>query len=157
MARLTVKGTDKIVEVGAGQSVKVGRDPTNEIPLPDEGKASRRHCQIMGIPSGAAVQYELTDLGATNKTRVNGKSVDRKVLSHGDVIAVGLVEILFEDEAEMQEMRDAGTEGVCFIEWINKERRGEKVWLRGTRTTFGRRESSTVPLDVSPIAAGASR
>ena len=147
MARLTVKGTDTIIDVGSGQSVKIGRDASNEIPLPDEGKASRRHCQIMGVPSGNTVQFELTDLGATNKTRVNGKAVDRKVLSHGDVIQVGTVEILFEDESEAEAMRSAGSEGVCFIEWINKEKRGEKVWLRGPRSTFGRRESSTVPLD----------
>ena len=59
MARLTVKGTDTTLEVGAGDAVKVGRDASNEIPLPDEGKASRRHCQIMGVPSGNTVHYEV--------------------------------------------------------------------------------------------------
>lgn len=149
MARLIVNdgSNERVVELAPGASVKIGRDAANEIPLPDETKASRRHCQVLGIATGGVTRYEVTDLGSTNKTRVGGKVVERKVLSHGDVIQIGVAEIRFEDEAEERMLQDAGSQGVCYLEWATKERKGEKVWLRGSRTTFGRRESSTVPLD----------
>ena len=89
----------------------------------------------------------MTDLGSTNKTRVNGKVVERRVLGHGDVIQVGTTEIHFEDPDEERQLQDAGAQGVCYLEWASKERKGEKVWLRQPRVTFGRRESSTVVLD----------
>lgn len=147
MARLIVNDGEQVVDLSAGQSVKIGRDAANEIPLPDETKASRRHCQIIGVNSGGVTRYEVTDLGSTNKTRVGGKVVERKVLSHGDVIEIGAATIRFEDENEERMLRDAGSQGVCYLEWVSKERKGEKVWLRGPRTTLGRRESSTIVLD----------
>ncbi|MGE0191678.1 MAG: FHA domain-containing protein [Planctomycetota bacterium] len=147
MARLIVNDGQQVVELAAGQSVKIGRDAANEIPLPDESKASRRHCQILGVNSAGVTRYEVTDLGSTNKTRVGGKVVERKVLSHGDVIEIGAAQIRFEDENEERMLRDAGSQGVCYLEWVSKERKGEKVWLRGPRTTLGRRESSTIVLD----------
>ena len=147
MARLIVNDGEQVVDLSAGQSVKIGRDAANEIPLPDETKASRRHCQIVGVNSGGVTRYEVTDLGSTNKTRVGGKVVERKVLSHGDVIEIGAATIRFEDENEERMLRDAGSQGVCYLEWVSKERKGEKVWLRGPRTTLGRRESSTIVLD----------
>ena len=149
MARLVIRanGDERTVDLAPGEAVKIGRDDANDIALPDEGKASRRHCQVTGVKSGGTTKYELTDLGSTNKTRVNGKVVERKVLGHGDVIQVGVTEIHFEDEEEERQLQDAGAQGVCYLEWVGKERKGEKVWLRQPRVTFGRRESSTVVLD----------
>ena len=156
MARLIVKNGDDVqtFELALGEAMKVGRDASNEIALPDEGKASRRHCQIIGVRSGGAVAYEVTDLGATNKTRVNNKTIDRKVLTHGDVIQVGTVEITFEDPEEEERLRAAGSQGICYLEWVNKERKGEKVLLEPSRVTIGRRDSSTIKLEDDRMASG---
>ncbi len=146
MARLIVND-GRSVELAVGEAVKIGRDPTNEIALPDESKASRRHCQVIGVRAGAATRYELTDLGSTNKTRIGGKVVERKILAHGDTIEIGTTTIRFEDESEEKMFQEAGSQGVCFLEWVSKERKGERVLLKGPRTTLGRRESSTIVLD----------
>ncbi len=82
MARLIVKTDDdsQTVELTAGQTVSIGREPSNEIALPDARGASRKHCQVAAVQQGGVVSWELTDLGATNKTRVNGKPADKCVL-----------------------------------------------------------------------------
>jgi len=150
MARLIVKTEDgsNTVEMTPGTTVHIGRESTNEVAVPDARGASRKHCQLTSVPSsGGSVSWELTDLGATNKTRVNGKSVDKCVLASGDVLGIGSAEITFEDAAEEAHLKEAGAKGVCYIEWVSGDRKGEKVWLEGARTTLGRRESNSIPLD----------
>jgi pSer/pThr/pTyr-binding forkhead associated (FHA) protein len=149
MARLIVKtdeGTET-VDLSVGTPAHIGRDESNEIPLPTSRGASRKHCRIAAVQSGGVVSWELTDLGATNKTRVNGKPADKCVLSSGDVIAVGSVELTFEDPDEEARLKEAGSKGVCYVEWVKGERKGEKIWLEGSRSTLGRRTSNTIPLD----------
>jgi pSer/pThr/pTyr-binding forkhead associated (FHA) protein len=145
MARLTVTSGEGVrtLELARGTTLSVGRDPTNEIALPDERKASRRHCQVLSRPEGG---FEVVDLESTNKTRVNGGVVTRKLLSSGDVIEVGLVQIKFEDPEEDARLRALGQQGVCFLEWVSSEKKGQRVLLSSPRTTLGRRESNTVPL-----------
>ena len=149
MARLLVKTDDgtHTVELKPGDAVGLGRDPENQVPLPDARGASRKHCRIAGVPSGGRLAWELTDLGATNKTRVNGRPVDKQVLSSGDVITIGTAEITFEDPQEEERLRQAGARGVCYLEWASGDRKGEKVWLDTPRTTIGRRPSNTIPIE----------
>lgn len=150
MARLIVKSgsAERTIELDPRTPVGVGRDAANELPLPEEGLGiSRRHCRLAPTPRGGHVAWEVSDLGATNKTRVNGRTVDKQVLSHGDLIQVGKVELLFEDPAEEERLRAAGSRGVCFLEWVSGPKRGEKVLLDAARSTLGRRESSTIVLD----------
>lgn len=150
MARLIVKsedGSSNTLELKPGDAVGIGRDADNQIPLPDARGASRKHCRITSVPSGGSLVWELSDLGATNKTRVNGRPVDKKVLSTGDVIAIGTAEITFEDPKEEERLKDAGSKGVCYLEWVSGEKKGDKVWLDTPRVTMGRRESNTIPLD----------
>ena len=52
-------------------------------------------------------------------------------------------EITFEDPEEEERLREAGSKGVCYLEWVVGDRKGEKVWLEGARTTLGRRTSNT--------------
>ncbi|MDJ0520437.1 MAG: FHA domain-containing protein [Planctomycetota bacterium] len=149
MARLIVKtdaGTETI-ELRPTDAVGIGRDADNQIPLPDARGASRKHCRVAATPSGGGLAWELTDLGATNKTRVNGKPVDKVVLATGDVISVGTAEITFEDPDEEAHLKEAGSKGVCYLEWVKGDRKGEKIWLEATRVTLGRRPSNTIPLD----------
>lgn len=146
MARLIVvsgapDGGDRTVEL-TGDSVSVGRDASNAIPLDKEGKASRRHCQVTPVSGGA---YEVSDLKSTNGTRVNGEPVERRRLRPGDVIEVGLTRIRFEDDAAAAAL--AATGDACYLEWTAGDRKGERVPLTTARTTFGRRDTNTVPLE----------
>ncbi|MFV1957957.1 MAG: FHA domain-containing protein, partial [Planctomycetota bacterium] len=91
--------------------------------------------------------WEVVDLGSTNKTRVNGHAITRRVLAHGDVIEVGQARLAFEDPDEARREEEAVKAGVCFLEWANKDRAGERILLSEPRATFGRRETNTVVLD----------
>jgi pSer/pThr/pTyr-binding forkhead associated (FHA) protein len=65
-------------------SILIGRAATSDILLPDP-KVSRTHARIE-CGSGSCT---VIDLGSANGTRVNGKHVERAVLSPGDVIQLG--------------------------------------------------------------------
>ncbi|HVG93286.1 MAG TPA: FHA domain-containing protein, partial [Planctomycetota bacterium] len=128
---------ERTVVLGA-ETVTVGREAANAVALEGEGKASRRHCQVAPMTGGG---WEVVDLKSTNGTRVNGQPVERRRLRPGDVIEVGLSRIRFEDETAPKVPDD-----VCWLEWTAGERKGDRVPLTATRTSFGRRESSTVVL-----------
>ncbi|MDA1194616.1 MAG: FHA domain-containing protein [Planctomycetota bacterium] len=149
MARLIVKteGDARTLELKPGDSIGIGRDADNQLPVPDARGASRKHCRITSVPVGGGLAWELWDLGATNKTRVNGKPVDRKVLGSGDVISIGSVDIAFEDPKEEERLRAAGQKGVCYLEWMGGDRKGQKVLLDAPRITMGRRDSNTIVLE----------
>jgi pSer/pThr/pTyr-binding forkhead associated (FHA) protein len=148
MARLIVTAAngDRTVDLAPGEVVTVGRDPSNRLAFPDESRASRRHCRI-GPREDRSPGWELVDLGSTNKTRVNGSVADRRALTHGDVVEVGAVRIVFEDPEEAGQLAAAEKQGICYLEWVNKERKGQRVLLSAPTTTLGRRPSNTVPLD----------
>jgi DNA-binding SARP family transcriptional activator len=70
----------------------LGRDPAAEIHLVDS-RVSRRHAQIDNV-GGRSV---LRDLGSTNGTTVNGEPADDHVLTDGDVVSLGGVELRFRE------------------------------------------------------------
>jgi class 3 adenylate cyclase len=79
------------------QSLRIGRAKDNDIAIEDHG-VSRLHARIEH-ESGL---WRLIDLGSTNGTRVNGKAVPcwhARVLSDGDLIAIGDAELEFVDDA----------------------------------------------------------
>jgi pSer/pThr/pTyr-binding forkhead associated (FHA) protein len=63
----------------------IGRDPANEIPLPADTGASRRHARIVQ----EALSFAVEDAGSTNGTFVNGQRVSRQALVPGDIVGVG--------------------------------------------------------------------
>ena len=148
MARLIIKSEDgeRTVELESQEITSLGRDPGNTVALEDARGASRRHCQITPVRRAGQPAFELNDLGATNKTRVNGKPVDRAVLNSGDVIQIGSAELTFEDPEEEERLRSAGRQGVCYLEWVTGGTKGEKAMLDQTRVSLGRRDSNTIPL-----------
>jgi hypothetical protein len=90
-ATLTVRDADDRKEVPLGHDpLVIGRDPQNDIVL-DDRRVSRKHAEIR-VRLG---RYTLYDLQSTNGTYVNGRRVAEIVLSDGDRIAIGGVEILF--------------------------------------------------------------
>ena len=81
-------------------------EPTTEIGRHEEGhivlhdpRSSRRHCRIHKTDGG----YELEDLGSRNGTLLNGKRVDRQLLSPGDRIEIGKSKIYFGGRPEPRE------------------------------------------------------
>ena len=69
-----------------GEEIVIGRNPTTDITLLDEG-ISREHAVI--YYDADAPGYVIEDLQSTNGTRVNGKRVRSSPLSEGDEIQIG--------------------------------------------------------------------
>ncbi|MEM7311211.1 MAG: sigma 54-interacting transcriptional regulator [Planctomycetota bacterium] len=93
--RITVveEGTRSSLEIDR-PVVRVGRAVDNDIRLASTS-ASRHHCRLECDEEGTWV----VDLGSSNGTQVNGAKVGRQLLTPGDVIAVGGIEIHVEDPA----------------------------------------------------------
>src|SRR6185369_17934204 len=61
----------------------IGRDPTNQIPLP-HSSVSREHAEIICGPDGVTVK----DLGSRNGVLVNGVPRKKAVLQPGDKLTI---------------------------------------------------------------------
>ena len=70
----------------AGEETLIGRNPTTDITLLDEG-ISREHAIILFDDD--LDRYEIEDLESTNGTKVNGKRVRSSPLVPGDEIEIG--------------------------------------------------------------------
>ena len=70
----------------------LGREGHNQIPMPDNKKASRDHAKVWRESPG---RYSVADLGSTNGTLVNDGKIARQVLVDGDEITVGEVKFRF--------------------------------------------------------------
>jgi pSer/pThr/pTyr-binding forkhead associated (FHA) protein len=68
------------------QEVVIGRNPTTQITLLDEG-ISREHALILYEEDVAG--YVIEDLASTNGTKLNGKRVRSAPLAEGDRIQIG--------------------------------------------------------------------
>ncbi len=73
----------------------LGRDDTCDVIVKDR-TVSSRHAEIVLRPEGATI----TNLMATNGTRVNGREVQSAQLADGDVIGVGRVRFVFRSVSE---------------------------------------------------------
>jgi pSer/pThr/pTyr-binding forkhead associated (FHA) protein len=70
----------------AREEIVIGRNPTTDITLLDEG-ISREHALILfdeDLPG-----YTIEDLQSTNGTKVNGKRIRSAELAEGDEIQIG--------------------------------------------------------------------
>lgn len=94
----------------SGNKTVIGRAPTNEILIDDEG-VSRQHAWIERAVAGLV----LVDNRSTNGVFVNGERIERHVLGDGDKVQLGSSTILkfsFQDEIEekfQREQYDAAT------------------------------------------------
>src|SRR6266851_7314419 len=61
----------------------IGRDPTNQIPLP-HSSVSREHAEIICQPDGVTIR----DLGSRNGVLVNGVPRKKAVLQAGDKLSI---------------------------------------------------------------------
>ncbi len=91
LATITVRGVDHDV-VLRGERMVVGRLNSCDVCLSDSN-ASRQHSAF--VPEGAG--WAVEDLGSTNGTWVNGQRIDRLRLRDGDVIVVGVTELVYHE------------------------------------------------------------
>ena len=90
-ASLAVREGDDRREIRLGpEPLTIGRDPENILVL-DDRRVSRKHAEIR-LRLG---RYMLYDLQSTNGTHVNGRRVAESVLTDGDRVAIGGVELFF--------------------------------------------------------------
>ena len=73
-------------------SVVMGREGTNEIALPNDTTASRRHATV----SNSGGEFTIRDEGSSNGTFVNGARITSQRLMPGDEVQVGGTRFRFE-------------------------------------------------------------
>ncbi len=102
MAKLKVKITPKIVEsYEVEDGMTIGRGAGNSIVLLDKS-ISRLHA-LVHIEGDRVV---IEDNDSSNGVVIDGKKVDRKVLSEGDVLKMGNKDLLFTVESPVKEEPD---------------------------------------------------
>src|SRR6185369_9200328 len=74
----------------SSDQISIGRESANGIAL-SHASVSRRHCTI----EHAEGEFKLTDLDSYNGTFVNGMAIKDQILSPGDHIRLGNIELLF--------------------------------------------------------------
>jgi len=92
--------------------VTIGREEGNSVQLNDE-RVSRFHLKIQEGDD----KLVLTDLESTNGTKVNGESVQLRLLRPGDVIALGRTVLVFGSREEIAE-RLAALRGVDLTQGV---------------------------------------
>lgn len=97
MAKLTISLPDaeEVTHDLGEEKVTVGRESDNTIPITD-GSMSGHHAEIVMESN----QHKVRDLGSTNGTKVNGKTLtdEPHTLEHGDNILFGQVAALYLEE-----------------------------------------------------------
>lgn len=91
LSTVTIRGLDRDV-VLSGNRMVVGRLASCDVCLAD-ANTSRQHAAFVREGAGWAIE----DLGSTNGTLLNGKRVDSARLIDGDVIVVGVTELVYHD------------------------------------------------------------
>ena len=91
LATVTVTGIEHDVVLQGGRMI-VGRLSSCEIVLPDVN-VSREHAAFVSEGDGWAIE----DLHSTNGTLVNGARVTRRRLRDGDIVGVGVTELVYHE------------------------------------------------------------
>lgn len=76
------------------ERIAIGRHPDNDIALNDKA-VSGHHAVVITILQDSFLE----DLDSTNGTQVNGKTISKHPLSHGDVISIGRNVLKYEGAA----------------------------------------------------------
>lgn len=91
LATVTVRGVDHDV-VLRGNRLTVGRLSACDICLSD-ANSSREHAAFEREDGG----WVIRDLGSTNGTSVNGQKITRQKLQDGDLIVIGVTELVYHE------------------------------------------------------------
>ena len=116
------------------EKVSIGRSNDNDLILADN-TVSRYHTEIQKRKN----DYILADLGSYNGTRLNGKSIQKVFLKHGDKIQIGSSKLTFlingnsldqaEDSVVLTTERDTGDGGQQIVRSSPLERHGQSQEL----------------------------
>ncbi len=90
-ASVTIRGTEQVFPL-EGERYVLGRLNACDICLPD-ANASRDHAELRREGAG----WALADLGSTNGTLVNGAVIDTVRLRDGDLITIGITELVYRE------------------------------------------------------------
>lgn len=92
---LTIVGLSKEVKEFRLNKARIalGRNPANDIAIPDDEAASSSHAEILWEKG----HWYLADLDSTNGTKVNGSRIERIRLVHEDEIKIGATRFVFRD------------------------------------------------------------
>ena len=81
---------EKTFRILSGAIRTIGRATGADF-IVDAPLVSRVHCRLTSLPEG---ELEVRDLNSTNGTFVNGERIENAVLTSGDRIQVGRVELV---------------------------------------------------------------
>lgn len=95
MARLIITHQGTIIKEYdlSKENVTVGRKPSNDIVL-DDPTVSGLHAAFLHMQ-----HTYVEDMNSTNGIKLNGKTVNKRQLNHGDIIQIGQHEFKFIDDA----------------------------------------------------------
>ena len=88
--RTVGEAVEHVFRILPGNARTIGRATGADF-IVDAALVSRVHCRVTALPSG---DLEITDLGSTNGTFVNGERIEHARVSPGDRIHVGRVEFV---------------------------------------------------------------
>lgn len=96
MASITIYVPDQdpiAIDLDGYEQISLGRGPDNDVVL-EHDSLSGSHAVIQNLGG----VFQVTDLGSTNGTYLNGEAISEAVLGHGSQIQFGSVEAVFVDE-----------------------------------------------------------
>ena len=132
----------------------IGRFSTCDYQI-DDSELSRQHTQIE-LHDG---KYSVRDLGSRNGTKVNGEAINEKSLKGGDVILLGVTELIFQEgpppagaleEALPVSQPSALTDFV--LTGVEGEALGDEYLIEEQGLTIGRRVTQTIVLQEHSVS-----
>jgi type II secretory pathway predicted ATPase ExeA len=101
MTRLEVLCEGKLIADHFFESgrVVVGRSPDNEVYI-DSRYVSRHHAQLVSNDQGCLLE----DLNSTNGVYLNDEPVKRRMLTEGDVISIGVHQLIYHDVRNLDDV-----------------------------------------------------
>ncbi len=102
-------------------SVTIGRASDNDIVIPDV-LASRHHATLVLTPLGAEIRDR-----SVNGTFVNGTRVGSAILSQGDVVTIGNVDLVFTDSTLVRRTEAATRSGGLEVNSVNFQIDGKRL------------------------------
>jgi type VI secretion system protein ImpI len=98
-----------------GDCVRIGRDPSNELALPDSNRVVSKHHAELRVAFGVA---QVVDLGSKNFTYLNGRRLQPEQpypLNAGDAFRIGSFEVQFQPVEHRQPDQDRTVFAASFV------------------------------------------
>lgn len=125
--------------------VTLGRRPYNDIVI-DHLAVSGEHALVQLLGSETFIE----DLGSTNGTYINGKTVKKQLLKNGDVIEIGKYRIQYVDEAGAAGSLSSVASGAGAIKVMSGPAAGREMALVKPVTTIGKPGVAVATLTRTP-------